>query len=77
MVPVGPGTGDGGVGRDAGDDTGASVKFRGSEMGDASVAAGVGAIVMGTSVKLHESGQLFMTKHSHGNGKVIVSSPST
>ena len=56
--------------------SGVSVVLMGTNTGASSVTAGVGAIVIITSVKLHVSGQLVMTKHSQGNGNVIDTSPS-
>jgi hypothetical protein len=54
-----------------GDTVGASVISNGRDIGDASVGATVGAIVMVTLVKLHVLGQLIIIKHSHGNGNDI------
>ena len=61
-----------------GDVTGAST---GASVTAVGVVSGVGAgtgVPTGPSVatNVHVSGQLFMTKHSHGNGNVINSSPS-
>ena len=74
---VGRTTGDGAASVPVGVTSGDSVELMGRDKGDSFVAAGVGAVVMMTVVKLQVSGQLVMTKHSHGNGNIIVSSPSS